>query len=150
MGVDMQQNESIKVTGDVKITITGIDGSREVRELKNLVVTNGKTLLCSLLAGVVAQFVRYIAFGTGATAPVVGNTALEAFVLSKAVTVTYPAANQVKFAAEMTTSEGNGNTFQEIGLYCATDNNMFSRLVIASISKTVAYRIQVEWVISFQ
>lgn len=42
-------HESITIRGDVKITITGPDGVTDVREYKNLVVNNGKTIAARLL-----------------------------------------------------------------------------------------------------
>ena len=144
--------EIIKVRGDVKITITGPDGD-EIREYKNLVVNNGKTILARLLGHDVAyaeEYISKIAFGTSGDAPVVTNTALGAEVLAKTATVSYPAYNSVMFSAVMLDTEGGANTFQEMGLKSYNGNILFSRLVIPAITKSALYKIQVDWTISFQ
>ena len=39
-------NDDVKITGDVKIDIIGADGTvTDTREIKNLVVTSGKTFI---------------------------------------------------------------------------------------------------------
>lgn len=144
--------EKIGVRGDVIITITGKDGKQEVREYRNLVVNDGKTILAKLLGHDVAytdEYINRIAFGTSATSPVVTNTALGAEVLSKAVTVTYPAYNSVQFSATMLDTEGGVSTYQEIGLKSQATGKLFSRLVIPAITKSSLYKIQVDWIISF-
>jgi len=147
------QQDSIKVKGEVDITILYNDGTTEKRHYDNLVVTNGKTILAKRLAGDVAYAsdqISKIAFGTNGTAAVVGNATLGAEVLSKAVTVSYPAANSVMFSATMLDSEGGTSTYQELGLKSHTNNILFSRLVISPITKSNLYKIQVDWTISFQ
>lgn len=149
----MNINETIKVRGDVRITMTDLNGRSHIIELKNLVVNNGKTILARLLGHDVAytgEYISHIAFGTSGTAPVVTNTALGAEVLSKQVTVTYPAFNSVMFSATMLDTEGGSNVFQEIGLKSAGTGMLFSRLVIPAITKSSLYKILVEWTISFQ
>lgn len=144
--------DSIKVSGAVKITIHGPDGL-EIIEKSNLVVNNGKTMLAKLLAKDVAyveEYINKIAFGTSGTTPSGSNLALGGEVLSKTATVTYPAFNSVMFSATMLDTEGGTNVFQELGLKTAGTGNLFSRLVIPSITKSSLYKIQVDWTISFQ
>ena len=143
----------IRVTGDVTLTITYLDGRIETVHLRNLVVNNGKTILSRLLGhdgSYTGEYVNQIAFGTGSTPASVGDTALEAQVLAKEATVTYPAFNKVMFSATMQANEGGSNTYREIGLLSAGSNGLFSRLVIAPIGKTSLYMIKVDWTISFQ
>ena len=145
--------DSINVRGDVTITLTGPGNQIEVREYKNLVVNNGKTILARLLGHDVAyinEYIDTIAFGTSGDAPVVTNTALGGEVLAKAATVSYPAYNSVMFSATMLDTEGGANTFQELGLKSSGTGILFSRLVIPSITKSSLYKIQVDWTISFQ
>lgn len=145
--------DTIKIRGDVVLTMTYFDGRKERHELKNLVVNNGKTILSRLLghhASYTGEYVSQIAFGTSSTAAAVTDTALGAQVLAKPATVTYPAFNQVTFSATMLASEGGTNTYQEIGLLSAGTNILFSRLIIGAIVKSALYQIQVDWTISFQ
>lgn len=147
-------HDTFRARGDVDISIIAEDGTIVDRiEYRNLIVDVGKTLLLKRLAGDAAytsEQVSNIAFGTGNTAAAGAQTALVAEVLNKAATISYPAYNQVKYTATMETTEGGTNTFQELGLKSATSNILFSRVVISAITKSAAYKIQVEWTISVQ
>ena len=150
----MQHNEIIWVRGDVVVTMIPVAGGEAIRkEYKNLVVSSGKTILAKLLAhdaSYVGEYISKIGFGTGNTAAAIGDTGLKALVLSKAVTITYPAFNQVMFSATMNDNEGGSSTYQEIGLLSSGTSKLFSRLVISPITKSTLYKIQVDWTISFQ
>lgn len=151
----MQIEEIISVRGSVTVkVINAVTGIVEQEIHKdNLVVTSGKKILARLLGHDVAytgEYVAAIGFGTSNTAAVVGQTALIAKVLEKAATVTYPADNSVKFTATMLDTEGGTSTYQEIGLLSQATGTLFSRLVISPITKSSIYKIQVEWIISFQ
>ena len=141
--------DSIKLRGDVEIKILDANGKVvNMHKYKNLIVTAGKTLLTELLAGITGNSIANIAFGTDATPPAITDTALHAYVLEEPVAISYPTPNQVTFTATMPAGTGNGNTFQELGLYCTT--GMFARLAIGAIAKSTTYQIQVAWTISFQ
>jgi hypothetical protein len=150
---DEMKEETIKMRGDVNITIIDSDGNKEIQEYKNLIVNGGKTAMAKLLggdSGYATDQISKIAYGTGSTAATTGDTALGASVLVKTATVTYPAFNKVMFSATMGTSEGGSNTFQELGLLTNNHSYLFSRLIISPITKSAAYQIQVDWTISFQ
>lgn len=150
----MNISECILAKGDVVIRRIWNDGTEEVIEKKNLIVTTGKTLMAKLLGGDAAyknlEHISKIGFGADGTAAAVGQTTLLNQILSKAATVTYPAANQVMFSATMEAAEGGTSTYREIGLLSDATNKLFSRLVIADITKSSLYKIQVDWTISFQ
>ena len=151
----MNQNETITMRGDVRIWIEDDNGKRVLHEeKKNLIVNGGKTLMAKLLGGDAAyknlEHLAKIAFGTSATAAAVTQTSLLTEILVKAATVSYPAFNQVRFTATMESAEGGSSTYQEIGLKSDATGILFSRLVISPIVKSSAYKITVEWTISFQ
>ncbi len=62
-------NDDVKITGDVKIDIIGADGTvTDTREIKNLVVTSGKTFIASRMVGVASTIMGFMELGTGTTA----------------------------------------------------------------------------------
>lgn len=150
----MQVNEMLTMRGDAEILVYDLLGNVvERQEKKNLIVNGGKTMAARRLGGDVAyanDAISKIAFGTSNTAAAGSQTALLAQQFEKAATVDYPAFNQVRFSATMEAAEGGSHTYQEIGLRTATNNYLFSRLVISPITKSSAYRIQVNWTISLQ
>lgn len=146
--------EIIKVSGHVRITIKDNGIVTEVREHKNLIMREAKTILAKRLANdgsYANSYIDRISFGTSAAAAVDTQTNLQGVIATPAaaITVTYPAYNSVKFAAVLLGTEGATNTYQELGLF-GVDEKMFSRLVIAAIAKAADREISVEWTISFQ
>ena len=152
----MQPIETVAMRGDVKIwLIDAMTGERALHQEKsNLIVNGGKTLMAKLLGGDAAyrdlEHLSTIAFGTSSTSAAGSQTALLAQQFSKAVDIDYPAFNQVRFSVTMEANEGGSYTYREIGLLSAETSKLFSRLVIAAITKSSVYKIMVEWTISFQ
>lgn len=145
--------DCLKITGKVHLTLTYFDGRKEEYHLDNMVVNGGKTIVARMLgndASYADEYINTIAFGTGSNAPSTSDTALQTQVFEKAATVSFPAFNQVQYAATMLASEGNGNTFQEVGLLTEGSDMLFSRLLIGAIAKTSLYAINVEWTLSIQ
>ena len=147
--------EGLKSRGDVFIRVVRQEDNEIVHShaIRNLIVALGKTAMARFLGGYSGQSGEYlskIAFGTDGTAAASGNTALGLSQLVKTATVSYPAFNQVMFSAVMATTEGGTLTYQELGLLSNTSSNLFSRVVIPAITKSSLYRIEVDWVISFQ
>lgn len=151
----MSLRENVRMRGDVKVwLINAITGERQLHARQNLIVRSGKTVMAKLLGGDAAyrniEHISKVAFGTSATAAVDTQTALVSEQFVKAATVDYPAFNQVRFSSIMEAGEGGSNTYQELGLKSDGGNLLFSRIVIAAVTKSSAYKIQVEWTISFQ
>lgn len=147
--------DRVGLRGDVAVFYEFEDGTRQLAtEKKNLVVNGGKTILARLLGGDAAyrdlEHITKIAFGTDATAAAATQTALLAEQFEKSVTVDYPAYNQARFSATMEAAEGGTYTYQELALKSDATEIMFSRIVIAPITKSAAYKIVVEWTISIQ
>ena len=149
--------------GDVKITVFDENGNIiETREGRNLIVNNGKQLLAKRIGGAADAAVTHMAIGTGGAAsetpftpytPAATNTALGTEVAGQrqAVTVTYPATNQVKFTATFTSTNVNNNV-NEVGLFNAsTAGTMFARYCFATIylKNDITASLQVDWTITF-
>lgn len=74
-------------TGRIKVTTTYKDGTVEVDEFNNLITNAGKNLLRDALSGAVTNCdIKYIAWGSGTTAPAVSQTQLITEAGRKAVT----------------------------------------------------------------
>jgi hypothetical protein len=146
----MNDQEQIQITGHVTLKVYHRDGRLlESFEKKNLVVTTGRTAIARLLGGsVTGRSVSQIAFGEDGTAPTAGDTALTNSYAKSVDSVTYPESNSVLFTWSLGTGESNGKDIQELGLLC-TNNDLFSRLTRATISKTSDLRLEGTWKIQF-
>lgn len=122
----------------------------DVIEEKNLIVDLSKQIHAQLLGGNVAnQSVTKIGFGTSTTAPAAGNTSLTGQYLKAIDGVTYPLTNQVSFQFSLGTSENNGVSIGEFGLFTA-GNVLYARKTrTTAIPKASDLSFTGSWIISF-
>jgi hypothetical protein len=136
--------------GRVAVRVYDSDGALiELVKGSNLVVAGGREA-CAILAGSgdTDKIVDEIQFGTSDTATNISDTAVTGGYAKSFDSVAYPTAGTVRYVGSLETSENNGVTIKEVGLFCA-DGTMFARYVIGSIAKTAAIRIEVTWDVTF-
>lgn len=121
-------NEQLKVTGAVVVEITGSDGRvKDRREIKNLVVTAGKTFIAARMVGTPTAM-SHMAVGAGTTAAAAGDTALGselgrvalASATSTGAVVTYTATLPAGTATGAVTEAGTFNASSGGTLLCRT------------------------------
>ena len=66
-------NDTIKVTGELKITVTKPDGNVHETVVPNIVVTDGKEYIASRMKDASATAMSHMAIGTGSTAAAAGD-----------------------------------------------------------------------------
>jgi hypothetical protein len=144
-------NDNIKITGDVKIDIIGADGAvKDSREIKNLVVTSGKTFIASRMVGVAAAVMGWMELGTGTTAAAVGDTALQTAISGSRVTLTSgtSATNVVTYVASFPAGTGTG-AVTEAGVFNASSaGTMLCRTVFSVVNKGAADAMSITWTIT--
>ena len=123
---------------------------KDVREVANLVVTAGKNYTASWLAASsqTDYFMKYLAIGTGTTAPVSGNTALESEIGTRVVGTITSSANI--WQNEGTFGPGNGTgALTEAGLFSAsTGGTMLARQTFTVINKGASDSLKITWQIT--
>ena len=144
-------NDNIKITGDVKIDIIGADGAvKDSREIKNLVVTTGKTFIASRIVGVASTVMGWMELGTGTTAAAVGDTTLQTVISGSRVTLTSgtAATNVVTYVASFPAGTGTG-AVTEAGVFnAARAGTMLCRTVFAVVNKGAADAMSITWTIT--
>ena len=144
-------NDDVKITGDVKIDIIGADGTvTDTREIKNLVVTSGKTFIASRMVGVASTIMGFMELGTGATAAAVGDTALQTAIGSSRVALTSGTAstNVVTYVASFPAGTGTG-AVTEAGVFNdASAGTMLCRTVFSVVNKGAADAMSITWTIT--
>lgn len=99
----------------------------------NLVVDLSKQQLARLIGGdVTNRSITKIGFGTSGTAPAAGNTSLTDAYVNALGAPTYPATNSVSFPFTLGTTEANGKSIFEFGLF-TTGDVLFARKVRAGV-----------------
>ena len=144
-------NDDVKITGDVKIDIIGADGTvTDTREIKNLVVTSGKTFIASRMVGVSATVMGFMELGTGTTAAAVGDTTLQTAIGSSRVALTSgtSAAAVVTYVASFPAGTGTG-AVTEAGVFNdASAGTMLCRTVFSVVNKGAADAMSITWTIT--
>lgn len=133
--------EVLKFTYNATIELRGPDGRLKARRrVHNLIVTAGKQLL--LASGATSKYLKdfaYLAIGTGGTAPVIGNTALQTEVArSTVITPTNPDANTLRFVHTFAAGTGTGAIVEAGLLDAASTGNLLNRLVFSVVNKGAA------------
>lgn len=144
-------NDNIKITGDVKIDIIGADGAvKDTREIKNLVVTSGKTFIASRMVGVGSNVMGWMELGTGTTAAAAGDTALQTAIGGSRVALSSgtSAANVVTYVASFPAGTGTG-AVTEAGVFNASSaGTMLCRTVFSVVNKGAADAMSITWTIT--
>lgn len=126
------------------------DGVEVVEEGFNLVVDLSKQQLARLIGGDVAnRSITKIGFGTSGTAPAAGNTTLAGAYVKALGSVSYPTTNSVEFAFTLGTTEANGMSIMEFGLFTAGDVLFARKTRAGAIVKDSDLAIAGTWRINF-
>jgi hypothetical protein len=145
-------NETFAVKGDLTIVVKDATTGqiKDQRELKNLVVTSGKTFIASRMAAASAAVMGWIGVGTGSASPVVGDTTLGTEVARVATTVSGGTAstNTVTYVSTFVAGTGTG-ALQEAGIFNASSSGtMLSRTTFPVVNKGAADEMTITWTIT--
>lgn len=142
------KKDTCSVKGILSIYLNGI----KVREVDNLITTAGLGVIASYFAGNAAAKAEYIAVGTGATAAVVGDTALEAEVARKQADILLGSgANYNKIYYSVTYPPTSIiATITEAGiLTAAIGGTLFNRATFAGLAVGQVDALTIVWTLSF-
>lgn len=141
--------DTIKMTGNLKIVLTGADGQiKHEQEIKNLVVTVGKNFIASRMKDATATAMTHMAIGSGVAAAVVGDTTLGTELGRVALTSTTVTTNNVAYVATFPAGTGTG-AVTEAGLFnAASVGTLLCRTVFSVINKGVADTLGITWTVT--
>ena len=147
----------IKASGYVTVKLINAEtGEVEQQEGQNFLVNNGLLAIASVMTGTTATQTIYnpetIRLGDGGTGnPTTATTsALTAQQYGKAIeTRSVESLTTTVLTINMTTAQGNGYTYDEVGLFANDGTTMLARKVISPLSKTSNFSLVVEWKLVF-
>ena len=157
--VVLEENEREKHKNTVVIDAYDKDGNLiETREDYNLIVNNGRNLVCRLLAGDSTSCISYMSVGKGTVFDTSGNptvalenTTLADEILRKAVeSHTYPLETSVEFTTSFYRSE-LAEEINELGML-SSDGTLYARIGFENLDmslESVIYLIIVKWVVRY-
>jgi hypothetical protein len=148
-------NDSLKITGDVQITVFDQASGevKDTREIKNLVVTTGKTFIAAAMLKTTTNSpaaMTHMELGTGTTAAAAGDTALQSAIAGSRVALgsATSATNVVTYTASFPAGTGTG-AVTEAGIFNASSaGTMLCRTVFSVVNKGAADAMSVTWTIT--
>lgn len=142
-------NDSIKVTGELRITVTNPEGNiKQEIVVPNLVVTTGKNFIASRMKDTTDTAMSHMGIGTGTTAAAVGDTALETQAGRVSLTSTTVTDNAVAYVATFPAGTGTG-AITEAGIFNASSGGtMLCRTVFSVINKGAADTLGITWTVT--
>ena len=147
----MYTNDNLKVTGALRVVLTGPDGQvKDERDLKNLVVSTGLAFIASRMKEATADVMSHMSLGTGTTAAALGNTTLETEISGSRVSLTSTTvtANQVTYIASFAAGVGTG-AVTESGIFNASSSGtMLCRTVFPVVNKQAGDSMNVTWTVT--
>jgi|TARA_R110000744_G_scaffold258635_1_gene373908 hypothetical protein len=143
-------NETVKLKGDLVITVLDKDGKvKERREEKNLIVSAGLTFICSRMANATAGVMSHMAVGSGTTTPAASNTDLGTVLGAREpLDSTTASSNTVTYVSSFEAGEGTG-AVTEAGLFnAASSGTMLCRTVFPVVNKGANDTMAITWIIT--
>lgn len=142
-------NDLIKVTGELKITVTNPEGNvKQEVVVPNLVVTTGKNLIASRLKDTTDAAMSHMAIGTGSTAAAASDTALGSEAGRVALTSTTVTTNSVAYVASFGAGTGTGAITEAGLLNASSGGTLLCRTVFSVINKGAADTLGITWTVT--
>lgn len=144
-------NDTVKAVGELHIVLRDANGKIKTDvTVPNMVVTVGKNLIASRLVGTASAVMSHMAVGTGAVAPVAGNTTLGAEIAASRVALTSGTAvnSDVTYVATFGPTVGTG-AITEAGIFNAsTAGTMLCRTTFSVVNKAAEDSLTISWKVS--
>ena len=142
------KKETVKLRGNVTIALNG----KVVKRIKNLVVTVGKNWVASRMQGVTDAVMGWMTIGTGTTAAVIGDTALETSSFHQALSVSGGSVSGavITFAATIGAGDGTG-AITEAGIFnnvSIDTGDMLARTVFSAVNKGALDSMTISWAVT--
>ena len=142
-------NDSIKVTGELRITVTNPEGNiKQEVVVPNLVVTTGKNFIASRMAGTSSNVMSHMAIGSGTTAAAVGDTTLETELGRVSLTSATVTSNSVAYVATFPAGTGTGAVTEAGILNASSSGTLLCRTVFSVINKGAADTLGITWTVT--
>ena len=141
-------NDTIKVTGELKLTLTKPDGNIHETVVPNIVVTDGKEYIASRMKDATATAMSHMAIGTDSTAAAAGDATLGTEAGRVSLTSTTVTSNAVAYVATFGAGTGTG-AITEAGIFNASSSGtLLCRTVFSVINKGAADTLGITWTVT--
>jgi hypothetical protein len=136
--------DGLKLTGKLSIAIN----NKIVREVPNLVVTDGKEYVASRMKDTTADAMSHMAIGTGSTAAASSNAALGAEAGRVSLASTTVTANEVEYVATFAAGTGTGAITEAGILNASSSGDLLCRTVFSVVNKGASDSMTITWTVT--
>ena len=136
--------DGLKLTGKLSIAIN----NKIVREVPNLVVTDGKEYVASRMKDTTADAMSHMAIGTGSTAAAASNAALGAEAGRVSLASTTVTANEVEYVATFAAGTGTGAITEAGILNAGSAGDLLCRTVFSVVNKGASDSMTITWTVT--
>ena len=136
--------DGLKLTGKLSIAIN----NKIVREVPNLVVTDGKEYVASRMKDTTADAMSHMAIGTGSTAAAASNAALGTEAGRVSLASTTVTANEVEYVATFAAGTGTGAITEAGILNAASAGDLLCRTVFSVVNKGASDSMTITWTVT--
>ena len=142
-------SDIVSIKGDLEITLSDDNGNiKQHMAIPNLIVTVGKNHIAARIQGTTQGVMSYMAVGTNATAPTIGDTGLGTEIARVALATYTNTNNTVQATATFGAGVGTG-TLREAGLLNASSGGtMLAHTTFPAITKASNDTLSINWTIT--
>lgn len=143
-------SESMKISGEVKMVLTGPDGKVKQEVTRpNLVVDTGTAFIASRMEGTDDAVMSHMAIGSGTTSAAASDTDVETILGTReAIDTAVATANQIVYTCGFEAGDGTG-AVTEAGIFNAsTGGTMLCRTTFPVVNKQSDDVLTITWTIT--
>lgn len=143
-------SESMKISGEVSLVLTGPDGKvKQEITRPNLVVTTGTAFIASRMEGTDDAVMSHMAVGSGTTTAAASDTDVESVLGTReAIDTSVATNNQIVYTCGFEAGDGTG-AVTEAGIFNAsTGGSMLCRTVFPVVNKQADDVLTITWTIT--
>lgn len=137
-------NDNLKLKGRLKVAING----ETVKEIDNVVVSDGKDYVASRMKDATATAMSHMAIGTGSTAASSSDSALETEAGRVSLTSTTVSANEVEYVATFGAGTGTGAITEAGILNASSSGTLLCRTVFSVVNKGSSDSMTITWTVT--
>lgn len=144
----MNQNEILKLKGELHVVLNKADGSTEQFDHLNLVVATGLNFIVSRMKDTTDDVMSHMAIGAGTTSAAANDTGLGSELGRVALTSTTVTANTITYVATFPAGTGTG-AVTEAGIFnAATSGTLLCRTVFPVVNKQSGDSMTITWTVT--
>jgi len=137
-------NDNLKLKGRLKVAING----ETVKEIDNVVVSDGKGYVASRMKDATATAMSHMAIGTDSTAASASDAALGSEAGRVSLTSTTVTSNEVEYVATFGAGTGTGAITEAGILNASSSGTLLCRTVFSVVNKGSSDSMTITWTVT--